>query len=99
MQNLDEFVDRLLSEKGITNADPAYREEIKEKILSRIDETALEQLNDTQLAELVQLVEDPTFDNNKMRDYIVNTGININNVAMTAMQAFRSQFLFGGQYE
>jgi hypothetical protein len=34
-----------------------------------------------------------------MRSYITNVGININNIAMTAMQAFRSQFLLGGQYE
>jgi predicted house-cleaning noncanonical NTP pyrophosphatase (MazG superfamily) len=99
MQNIDEFVDRLLSEKGVTNADSTYKEELKEKILSKIDETALEQLNDTQLAELVKLVEDPTFDDDKMRSYITNVGININNIAMTAMQAFRSQFLLGGQYE
>ena len=99
MQNIDEFVDRLLSEKGVTNADSTYKEELKEKILSKIDETALEQLNDTQLAELVKLVEDPTFDDDKMRSYITNVGININNIAMTAMQAVRSPFLLGGQYE
>ena len=99
MQNLDEFVEQLMSEKGIINADPVYKEELKEKVLSKIDETALEQLNDSQLAELVQLVEDPTFDSNKMRSFITDAGININNIAMTAMQAFRSQFLLGGRYE
>lgn len=99
MQNIDEFVDRLLSEKGIYDAGPDYKEELKEKILDQIDEAALEKLSDESLAELARLVDDPTFDGHKMRDYIVRAGIDVNNVAETTMQTFRTQFLLGGQNE
>ena len=99
MQNIDEFVDRLLSEKGIHDADPNYKDELKEKILDQIDEAALEELSDERVAELARLVDDPTFDGHKMRDYIIRAGVDVDDVAQATMQTFRAQFLLGGQNE
>ena len=56
MEQLDEFVDNLLKEKGITGLDPEVEKTLKEEMRTRLNEqinrSAIEQLSEDKAAEL-----------------------------------------------
>ena len=97
MQNIDEFIESLLNEKGITNVEPEVREELKAdmkaKLLDQIDRAAVQALSEDKAAELAKLVEDPDFTNEKMTQFMQDSGVNLTEVTLETMLRFRSFYL------
>ena len=67
MQKLDEFIEQLLNDKGVTDIDPDTRatlkEDMKNRLIDQINRNAIMELDDQKAEELVKLVEDPDFTN------------------------------------
>lgn len=96
MQNLDEFIENLLNEKGI-EVEPDIKEELKAdmkaKLLDQINRAAIQSLSEEKAEELAKLVEQPDFTNEKMTEFIQNSGVNLTEVALDTMLKFRSFYL------
>ena len=101
MQNIDEFIDALLKEKGITDIEPEVeadlKAEMKGRLLDQIDKAAIMELSEEKAAELATLVDDPDFTNEKMTEFIENSGVNLAEVAASTMLKFRSFYLGTGE--
>ena len=97
MQNIDEFIESLLNDKGITNVEPEVREELKSemkaKLLDQIDRAAIQALSEEKAAELAKKVEDPNFTNEDMTKFIQDSGVNLTEVALETMLKFRGFYL------
>ncbi|MBQ3293177.1 hypothetical protein IJG93_02660 [Candidatus Saccharibacteria bacterium] len=97
MQNIDEFIESLLNDKGITDVEPEVREELKADMKKRLEDeinrAAIEALPEEKAAELAKLVGEPDFTNEKMTEFIKNSGVNLTEVALETMLKFRSFYL------
>ncbi|MDO4753313.1 MAG: hypothetical protein Q4A36_03740 [Candidatus Saccharibacteria bacterium] len=96
MQNVDEFIESLLNDKGI-EVEPEIREELKadmkKRLLDQIDRAAVQALSEEKAKELALLVEDPDFTNEKMTKFMQDSGVNLTEVALDTMLKFRSFYL------
>ena len=97
MQSVDEFIESILNDKGITNIEPDVRndlkEDMKQRLLDQINKAAIMQLSEEKAAELATLVEDPDFTNEKMTEFMQNSGVNLPEVTLDTMLKFRSFYL------
>lgn len=97
MQSVDEFIESLLVDKGITDIEPDVREELKTemktRLLDQINKAAIMQLSEEKAAELAAMVDDPNFTNEKMTEFMQNSGVNLVEVALETMLQFRNFYL------
>ena len=97
MQNIDEFIESLLNDKGITNVEPEVREELKADMKKRLEDeinrAAIEALPQEKAVELAKLVENPDFTNEKITEFMQNSGVNLTEVALDTMLKFRNFYL------
>lgn len=97
MQNIDDFLESLLNEKGITDIEPEVKEELKSEMKARleeqIDRAAVSALSEEKAKELATLVDDPDFTNEKMTEFMQNSGVNLTEIALETMLKFRNFYL------
>ena len=97
MQNIDDFIESLLKDKGITDIEPevkaTLKADMKQKLLDQIDRAAVQALPENKAEELAKLVDQPDFDNEKMTKFIQDSGVNLTEVAAETMLKFRSFYL------
>ena len=97
MQNVDSFIDQLLKDKGITDLEPDVlkdlREDLGKRLIDQINKAAVMQLSEEKATELANLVDDPDFTNEKMTEFMQNSGVNLTEVALDTMLKFRSFYL------
>lgn len=97
MQSVDEFVESILDDKGITNVDPETRQELKEdmknRLIDQINRAAVMRLSEEKVAELNKLMDDPGFDDEKMSEFMKNSGVNLSEVALDTMIKFRGFYM------
>ncbi|MBR5356018.1 MAG: hypothetical protein IK121_03755 [Lachnospiraceae bacterium] len=97
MQSVDEFIETLLEEKGITDVPPDIKEELKEdmktRLLDQINKAAVMQLSEEKAEELAAMVDDPDFTNEKMTEFMKNSGVNLVEVTLETMLQFRNFYL------
>ncbi len=101
MQNVDEFIENLLSEKGIVNLEPDVKAELKkemtDRLVDQINKAAIMQLSEDKAASLAKLIEDPDFNNEKMAEFMQNSGVNLTEVTLDTMLKFRNFYLGNGE--
>ena len=97
IQSVDEFVESLLADKGITDIEPDIKEELKTemktRLLDQINKAAIMQLSEEKATELASMVDDPNFTNEKMTEFMQNSGVNLAEVALETMLQFRNFYL------
>lgn len=101
MQNVDEFIENLLSEKGIVNLEPDVKAELKkemtDRLVDQINKAAIMQLSEDKAANLAKLIEEPDFNNEKMAEFMQNSGVNLTEVTLDTMLKFRNFYLGTGE--
>lgn len=97
MQNIDDFIESLLNDKGITDIEPDVREELKadmkQRLLDQIDQAAVQALSAEKADELAKLIENPNFTNEEMTKFMQDSGVNLTEVTLETMLKFRSFYL------
>ena len=97
MQSVDDFIEQLITEKGITGLEPEVMSELKkdmkERLLDQIDHAAIMQLSDEKADELVAKLDDPNFTNDDMADFMEKSGVDLTQVALETMLQFRNLYL------
>ncbi len=101
MQSVDEFIESLLVDKGITDIEPEIKaelsQEMKTRLLDQINKAAIMQLSEEKAAELASMVDDPNFTNEKMTEFMQTSGVNLAEVALETMLQFRNFYLSSEQ--
>ena len=101
MQSVDEFIESLLVDKGITDIEPGIKaelsQEMKTRLLDQINKAAIMQLSEEKAAELASMVDDPNFTNEKMTEFMQTSGVNLAEVALETMLQFRNFYLSSEQ--
>ncbi len=99
MQNLDDFMESLLQEKGI-NVEGEVRDQLKadmtQRLLTQIDRATLNRLTEEQAIELSNKLDDPNFGNVEAAEFIKKCGVDTQEVALETMIQFRALYLGGG---
>ena len=99
MQNLDDFMESLLQEKGI-DVDGEVREQLKadmtQRLLDQIDRATIAQLTEEQATVFSEKLDDPDFDDAKAAEFIKRCGIDTQQVALETMIQFKGLYLGGG---
>ena len=99
MQNLDDFMESLLQEKGI-DVDGEVREQLKadmtQRLLTQIDRATIARLTEEQATEFSEKLDDPDFNDEKAAEFIKQCGIDTQQVALETMVQFKSLYLGGG---
>lgn len=97
IQTIDDFINQLLIDKGITGLEPDVEEDLKNEMKTRltnqINKAAVMRLSEEKADELAKLVEDPNFTNEQMSEFMQNSGVNLAEVALDTMLEFRNLYL------
>ncbi len=97
MQGVDDFIEQLLQDKGLTDLDPETREELKkemtDRLLDQINRAAIMQLSEEKATELADRLEQEDFTNEKMTEFMENSGVDLTQVAIETMLQFRNYYL------
>lgn len=101
MQSIDDFIESILNDKGVTDVGPEIRVELKEdmkkRLIDQINKAAVMQLSEEKAAELATLIDDPNFTDEKMTEFMQNSGVNLPEVTLDTMLKFRGLYLGTGE--
>lgn len=99
MEQVSQFMDSLLEEKGITDLDDETRETLKrdmiERLMSQIDTALVNALPEDKLEEFNQRIGDPNFSNDDATQFFVDAGLDVQRIALQTMIEFRMLYLGG----
>lgn len=99
MQNIDDFIESLLVDKGI-DVEPDIKEELKkemkDRLLKEINEAAVMALSEEKADELAKLVDDPEFTDEKLTEFIQNSGVDLTQITIDTALKFRNFYLGTG---
>lgn len=101
MQSVDEFISSLLDEKGIVDLEPEIRKELeddmKKQLMDQINRAAIMALPEDKATELAEKVNDPDFTEEKMTEFMKDSGVNLAEVTLETMLKFRGLYLDQGE--
>ena len=97
MESVDQFIEQLIIDKGVSDIEPEIlaemKAEMKQKLLDQIDRAAVMKLSEEKATELAAKVDDPEFTNEKMTEFMANSGVDLTQVALETMLKFRTFYL------
>lgn len=97
MQSVDEFIESLLKDKGITEVEPDIKEELKKdmtnRLIDQINKAAIMKLSEEKATELARLMDDPNFTNDDLTKFMQDSGVNLTEVALDTMLKFREFYM------
>ena len=97
MENVEQFIDQIIAEKGYSNLEPAVhaqlRADLTQRLLDQIDTAAIYALPEDKAVELSQKLDDPNFTDEMVSEFMQNSGIDLPAIALKTMLQFRSLYL------
>jgi Arc/MetJ-type ribon-helix-helix transcriptional regulator len=97
MENVEDFIDQLIDEKGYSDLDDDVRHELKvdmiQRLMDQIDQAAINALPEDKAIELADKLDDESFDDEKVAQFMQDSGIDLQQVALETMLQFRMLYL------
>lgn len=96
MQNINEFMKGLLDEKGISVAPEIEKDliaDMKKQLEDQIKQIAILSLSEEKAKELADLIDKPDFTNEKMTEFMQNSGVDFAKIEKDAKEKFRELYL------
>ena len=98
MDNVEQFIDQLIDEKDL-NLEDDVRQELKvdmiNRLLDQIDKASINALPEDKAIELADKLDDPDFTDDQVSEFIRNSGVDLERVALETMMQFRMLYLGG----
>ena len=98
MDNVEQFIDQLIDEKDL-NLEDDVRQELKvdmiNRLLDQIDKASINALPEDKAIELADKLDDPDFTDDQVADFMRNSGVDLERVALETMMQFRLLSLGG----
>ena len=99
MENVDDFLESLLIDKGI-DVEPEVRktliEGMRTKLTNEIISAAIAALSEEKCDELEKKLEDPNFTNEQMAEFVQAAGVDLPTIVFETMARFRTYYLGAG---
>jgi hypothetical protein len=99
MEQVSQFMDSLLEEKGITDLDDETREALKrdmiDRLMAQIDTALINALPEDKLNEFNDRVNDPDFSSDDATQFFVDAGLDVQKIALQTMIEFRMLYIGG----
>ncbi len=96
-EQLDQFLEQLLDDKGLTMIEGEVREEVKagmaERLLDQIDQAVINALPEDKAIELSNKLDDENFTNEDAAQFISDCGVDVSGISYETMLQFRSFYL------
>lgn len=97
MDEVEQFIEDLLAEKGMANLDPEVKADVKtqlmQELMNQIDRAAINALPEEKAVELSQKLDDPNFTQEMAAEFVQNAGIDMQRVSLDTMLLFRKAYL------
>ena len=97
MQNLEDFIDQLITDRQLPDITDDVRNELKadltKRLMEQIDRATLNALSEEQADELSKKMDDPDFSQADLDKFMEESGVNMQKIALEAMLKFRSLYL------
>ena len=98
MDNVEQFIDQLIDEKDL-NLEDDVRQELKvdmiNRLLDQIDKASINALPEDKAIELADKLDDPDFTDDQVADFMRNSGVDLERVALETKMQFRLLYLGG----
>ncbi len=98
MDNVEQFIDQLIDEKDL-NLEDDVRQELKvdmiNRLLDQIDAASINALPEDKAIELADKLDDPDFSDDDLTEFMRNSGVDLEKVALETMVQFRLLYLGG----
>ena len=98
MDNVEQFIDQLIDEKDL-NLEDDVRQELKvdmiNRLLDQIDAASINALPEDKAIELADKLDDPDFSDDDLTEFMRNSGVDLEQVALETMMQFRLLYLGG----
>ncbi|MBR3270261.1 hypothetical protein IKG07_03385 [Candidatus Saccharibacteria bacterium] len=99
MQNINDFIESLIQEKGISIDDEEAKKEVvadmAAKLQEEINRASVEALPEEKAKELAEKIDDPNFTEDKIAEFIQNSGVDIAKIIEETKNRFREFYLKG----
>ena len=96
MEQVNQFIDSLIDEKGLS-VDGDVREELRkdmaDRLMTQIDNALINALPSDKVAELNEKLDDPNFSEQDTYDFINNSGIDTQRVILETMMQFKMLYV------
>ena len=97
MDRIGDFIDKILQEKDLSTVPDDVRVELKrdleQRLLDQIDRAVLVALPEDKAAELSAKLDDENFTNDDAAEFIKNSGVDMQSIALETMMRFRELYL------
>ena len=98
MENVEQFIDQLIDEKGL-GVEGEVREQLKqdmiERLLDQIDIASVNALPEDKAIELSEKLDDENFTDEQVAEFMQNSGVDLQKVALETMLQFRLLYIGG----
>ena len=103
MEQFDKFIGDIIDAKQLTgltaDAKEGLVEEMRDRLLDMIDRSLISALSDEKISELSGLLDDESFTEEQMQQFVVDNGVDVEKVTAKTMLAFRNLYLDPSGYE
>lgn len=97
MDSVERFIDQLLAEKDLKTVPDDVRQELKQdltqRLMDQIDRAALAALPEDKAIELANKLDDENFSDEDAAEFMKNSGVDLQSVALETMMRFRELYL------
>ena len=100
MGNVEQFIDQLITDKGVSGLTDEVRAELRKDLMQRladqIDRAVINALPEDKAIELSERLDDENFGDDQVNDFIRDSGVDIQRISLETMVKFRELYLGAG---
>ena len=97
MDGVEQFIEELLSERGLSSLDPEIKKDIKsqmmQELMDQIDRAAINALPEERVIELAKKLDDAEFGSDQAAAFMKESGVDLQQVALNTMMTYRKLYL------
>lgn len=96
MEQVNQFIDSLIDEKGLSvegDVREELRKDMADRLMTQIDNALINALPSDKVAELNEKLDDPNFSEQDTYDFINNSGIDTQRVILETMMQFKMLYV------
>lgn len=100
MENVEQFIDQLITDKGISGLTDEVRAELRtdlmQRLMDQVDRAVINALPEEKAIELSEKVDDENFGDDEVNEFIRNSGVDVQRISLETMLKFRELYLGAG---
>lgn len=100
MENVEQFIDQLITDKGVSGLTDEVRAELRtdltQRLMDQIDRAVINALPEEKAIELSEKLDDENFGDDQINDFVRDSGVDVQRISLETMLKFRELYLGAG---